>query len=36
MAISAAAALTTFAYTAHHYYGEPPWSALSHVVSVLF
>ena len=36
MAISAGAALTTFAYTADHYYAEPPWSALSHVVSVLF
>jgi uncharacterized membrane protein len=36
MAITAAAALTTFAYAADHYYGKPPWWVLSRVSSVLF
>lgn len=36
MAITAAAALTTFTYAANHYYGQPPWWVISHTASVLF
>lgn len=36
MVITAVAAGSMFAYTAVHYYGQPPWQAVSRVTSVLF